>query len=463
MTADAAFASIGELAPLIERKHLSPVELTETMLARIEALNPELNAYLTVAADEARAAARQAEQEIMRGNYKGPLHGIPVAHKDVFYTKGLRTTAHSKVLEHFVPDEDATAVARLRAAGTVLLGKLNTHEFACGGMDFWGFGRNPWNPACVPGGSSSGSAIALGAHLTYGSLGTDTGGSIRIPASFCGVVGLKGTYGRVSRHGVTPLSFTMDHPGPLAKTVADAALLMNAISGPDPKDSHTLHGRPQGDFGALLGRDLKGVRLGVPRRFFYEGLDPEVEAAVQAALNQLAALGADLVEVDIPHADLSGQAHYTIIFSEAAAIFERELDEQPHNFSKTTYHRISMGRFFTATEYVRAQRMRALLIEETEAAMRDVDALVTPTAPYTAYPIDAFTQSQGDVVRFTRLADLTGQPSLSLPCGFTEQGMPIGLMITGHPWDEANVLRIGHAYEQAAGWHKRRAPIAERV
>ncbi|HEY8448918.1 MAG TPA: amidase, partial [Bacillota bacterium] len=434
--------------------------LCRHLLERIEALNPRLSAFITVDPDAVFREARIAEQQLWHGDDRGPLHGIPVAYKDIFYTRGLRTTAHSKVLASFVPDVDATVVARLKAAGTITLGKTNTHEFACGGMEFYGFARNPWDLSRVPGGSSSGSAVAVVAGLAPVALGSDTGGSIRIPASFCGCVGLKPTFGRVSRVGMTPLSWHMDHAGPLTCYVADAALTLNVIAGHDPRDATTAVG-PVPDFVRDLERGVRGLRVGVPRSFFFEGIDEEVAAAVRRAIQVLEDLGAHVEEIDIPHAELASAAHYVLTFAEAATLFHRELNEQPHNFGRATYHRLLQGRFFTAREYLNAMRVRALIIRETAAAMRRVDVIVTPTTTTTAYRIENFVQAQSDVGRLTRIADLTGQPSLSLPCGFNRDGLPIGLLITGHAWDEATVLRVGYAYEQAAGWYRRRPPLAE--
>lgn len=454
------FLSIGELAPLIRDKSVSPVELAQALLDRIDELNPKTHAFLTVDPDAVLAAARAAEQEIMAGHYRGPLHGIPLAHKDVFYTQGLKTTAHSRVLENFIPDRDATAVARLKGAGAITLGKTNTHEFACGGMEFWGFARNPWDLNRVPGGSSSGTGVAVAAHMAPGGTGTDTGGSIRIPSNFCGIVGLKPTYGRVSRVGMTPLSWHMDHPGPMARRVLDTALMLNAMAGPDVHDP-TTHGVDVPDFTSGLGKDIRGLRAGIPRKFFFENLHPEVEAAVEAAIRTLEGLGVELVEVEIPHVELGVAAQYVLIFAEAATLYEKYLDEQPQNFGRATYHRLLQGRFFTAVEYLRAMKVRQLLIQEMEAVMKTVDVIVSPTTPYPAYTIAGFVKAQGDVGRMTRLADATGHPSITLPCGFTSNGLPIGLMITGRLWDEVTTLQVAHAYEQATTWHQRRAPVTE--
>lgn len=456
---DLCSADVASLAPLLRDRTVSPVDVARSLLDRIERLDPILHAFITVNPDAVLAEARAAEDEIARGRYRGPLHGIPVAHKDVFWTKGLRTTAHSGVLRDFVPADDATIVARLRAAGAITLGKANTHEFACGGMEFFGFAANAWDPARVPGGSSSGPATALAAHMTIAATGSDTGGSIRLPASFSGVVGFKPTFGRVGRYGLTVLSWHMDHPGPLTKSVTDAALVTNAIAGYDAKDPASAR-LPVPDFTRDLSTSLGGLRVGVPRPYFFDDLHPDVAGRVEAALGALEKLGARLEDVTIPHVAEAVVAHYVIAFAEAASVFENELVAQPHDFGPTAYHRISQGRFFTAAEYLRAMRVRELAIRETREVFARVDALVSPTTPYPAYRRDEFVGKQVDVGRLTRLANLTGQPSISVPCGYTREQMPVGLQITGRAWDEATVLRIAHAYEQATPWHERRAPVA---
>lgn len=456
-----ALLGVGELAPLLKQKDVSPLEVVDVFLERAERLNGTLHAFITVDPEQARAEARAAEQAIMRGEYRGPLHGIPVVYKDILYTKGLRTTAHTKVggYEHFVPDYDATLVERMKAAGAITLAKANTYEFAVGGMEHYGTARNPWNPDCWPGGSSSGSAVALAAHMTTAAIGHDTGGSLRIPAAFCGVVGYRSTYGYVSRHGYPPLTWSKDVAGPMTKTVADTALIMNAIAGHDPRDRSTTT-RPVPDFTALLGKDVKGMRLGVPRVFFYEDLHPDVAAALERALAEFAGLGVELVEIEIPHADLVGPAAYVIMFAEGAAIHELELDREPQNFGTMTYHRLEQGRFLTAVEYIRAQRFREWMIRAVNERLAGLDGMVMPTVAFPAYRLDDRVGRQFDAPRFTRLASFTGQPAISIPCGFTQEGMPVGMMIMGHAWQDEKVLQLAHAYEQAAGWHRRVAPIA---
>lgn len=450
-------ADIASLAPLVRDREVSPVELTRALLERIEQLDPVLHAFITVDPDAALAQARAAEQEIAAGRYRGPLHGIPVAHKDVFWTRGLRTTGHSGVLRDFVPEEDATIVARLAAAGAITLGKANTHEFACGGMEFFGFACNAWDPERVPGGSSSGPATAVAAGMAVAATGSDTGGSIRLPASFSGVVGFKPTYGRVGRHGLLVLSWHMDHPGPLTKSVTDAALVMNAIAGHDPNDPTSAR-LPTPDFTSGLRTSLRGVRLGVSREYFFEDLHPDVAAKVEAALDVLEGMGARLQEVRIPHVAEAVVAHYVIAFAEAASVLEQELTARPQDFGPTAFHRISQGRFFTAAEYLRAMRVREVAIRETHEVFTHVDALVSATTPYPAYRRDEFVGKQVDVGRLTRLANLTGQPSISIPCGYTREHMPVGLQIIGRAWDEGTVLGVAHAYEQATPWHTEHVP-----
>lgn len=466
--ADLHWLSLAEVATLMRRREVSPVEVTEACLARIEALDPTLNSYITVMADQARADARAAEQAIARGQ-AGPLTGVPIALKDLVDTAGVRTTAASAILKDNVPAEDATIVERFRAAGAVIVGKLTLHEFAFGGTNdnpHFGACRNPWAVDRIPGGSSGGSGAAVAAGLCYGAIGTDTGGSIRLPAHYCGVVGLMPSYARVPTRGIFPLSWSLDHAGPLTRTVRDAALLLQAIAGHDPRDPLSAD-VPVPDFSAGIGSDIRGLRVGVPRAYFYEDVDAAVAKTVEAALDVLRDLGAELVEVEFPYRDEIGPIGWTIIMAEGAAVHERHLREQADLFGPDVRVLVEMGALRSAVDYIQAQRARALLRAEAEALFDRVDVLATPSAPVTATPIGARSVVVNEQRRDLSLIqakcslpfDLTGQPAMSVPCGFDDAGLPVGLQIAGRCWDEATILRAAAAYEQATDWHRRRPPV----
>jgi aspartyl-tRNA(Asn)/glutamyl-tRNA(Gln) amidotransferase subunit A len=456
---DLAYAGVRELGRRFQARDVSPVELTEAQLRRIERLDPTLRAFVTVTADRALSDAKAAEAALARGDSR-PLLGIPVAYKDLYATRGIRTTAGSALLEDWVPDTDATCVTRLQDAGCVMLGKLITHEFA------WGIqtpghrfppARNPWNLDRIPGGSSSGSGAALAAGLCVGALGSDTGGSIRGPAALCGIVGLKPTYGRCSRAGVVTLSWTLDHTGPMARTVEDCAWQLQALAGHDPLDPASSR-TPVSDYLAPLGQTIRGLRVGVPSRdFFLEGADPEVLAAFETSLATLRSLGADVRDVTIPHI-WDAPSFMVILASEAFAYHERDLRERPEKYGDLLRERLLHGGLYTAAEYVQAMRLRERLRREMLAALRTVDVLATPTSPK---PASTFAAAYDTSVGFPRANmppfNLSGVPALALPCGFTKDGLPISLQLAGRPFDEATVLRAGHAYEQATEWHTRRA------
>ena len=455
-----AYATIRELGGRYRKRELSPVEVTRTLLGRIEQLDPMLHTFITLTADRAMADARAAEAALQRGDVR-PLLGIPVAHKDIYCTRGIRTTGGSALLADWLPEDDATCVRRWQEAGTVLLGKLITHEFAFGlqlpGHRFQP-ARNPWNIAHIPGGSSSGSGAALAAGLVIGATGSDTGGSIRGPAAFCGIVGLKPTYGRVSRAGVLTLSWTLDHTGPMARTVEDCAYLLQAMAGHDPADPASSR-VPVDDYLAPLGRDIRGVKIGVPRAYFFDGIDPEVVQAFEGALTTLRGLGAEVRDVTIPSLHTT-PAFLLILMAEAFAYHARDICEHPELYGDVLRERILTGALVTAAEYTQAQRLRAQLCREMTEVLRDVDVLATPTAPAPATP---FTQAQDPEFGFPRSNmppfNLTGLPTLALPCGFTSSGLPLSLQLAGRPFDEGMVLRVGHAYEQATQWHTRRPPV----
>lgn len=449
--------SIAEAGEQLRRRALSPVELTRAYLDRIQRSDGDLLAYITFLPGEALAAATAAEQEIARGNYRGPLHGIPIALKDLVLTRGIRTTCGSRILGDWVPDADATVTTRLTQAGAVLLGKLNMHEFAYGptGVNpHYGTPRNPWDRQRMPGGSSSGSAVAVAAALCAGALGTDTGGSVRIPAALCGLVGLKPTYGRVSRAGVIPLAWSLDHVGPMTRTVTDAALLLQVLAGRDPADPSTPD-VPVPDYRRAMQGEVRGLRLGLPKDHFFEQVDPEVRAAVRAAARSLEGLGASVEDIPLPNIQHAGPASFAIIASEAMAYHEPYLKTRAAEYGADVRARLMTGQYILASHYLKAQRARQVIRAEVDAALRLVDALLLPTTPIPAPHMDAREVTVDGVtedvrwwlIRCTRPINVTGHPALSVPCGLTAGGLPIGLQIVGRHFDEATVLRIGHAFE----------------
>jgi len=455
-----AYATIRELGARYRKRELSPVEVTRALLARIEKLDGILHAFVTLTPDRALADARAAEELLRRGDDR-PLLGIPIAHKDIYLTRGIRTTGGSALLADWVPDTDATCVRRWQEAGVILLGKLITHEFAFG-IQFPGHrfppARNPWNLDHIPGGSSSGSGAALAAGLVHGATGSDTGGSIRGPAAFCGLVGLKPTYGRASRAGVLTLSWTLDHTGPLARTVEDCALLMQPLAGHDPLDPASSHA-PVDDYTAGLGRGVRGLRVGVVRNYFFEGIDPDVDRAFEEAMATLRRLGAEVRDVQIPSLAAT-HSFLLIMLAEAYAYHERDLREHPELYGDVLRERLLAGALVTGAEYVQAQRIRSGICRETAAVLRDVDVLATPTTPKPATP---FALAHDPEFGFPRSNmppfNITGSPTLALPCGFSAAGLPLSLQLAGRPFEEATVLRVGHAYEQATSWHTRRPAV----
>jgi aspartyl-tRNA(Asn)/glutamyl-tRNA(Gln) amidotransferase subunit A len=449
---------------LFRRGSLSPVDLTVDCLARIEKLNPRLNAFITVTPESALAQARVAEAEIRRGVWRGPLHGIPLALKDLIDTAGVPTTAASALFKDRMPAEDAEVVRRLKAAGAVLLGKQNLHEFAYGGsslVSYFGEVRNAWNPEHIAGGSSGGSATAVAAGLIYGAIGTDTAGSIREPAALCGVVGLKPTYGRVSARGVIPLSISLDHVGPIARTVADAAVIFQAIAGFDAKDKASVDA-PVEDYIAALAKNLKPLRIGVPRKFFFEELDADVASAINHALSGLAAIGAELCELKLRGLELPVATDRTLQKGEAYAFHAEFVARTPELYQPETLRRIRTGDNVSPEKVLECRRELERARREITTTFADVDLLVTPTTPIPA-PLIAELKQNPELLRprellllrNTRPINVWGLPAISIPCGFTPAGLPIGLQIVGPHWGEATVLQLAHAYEQATAWHKR--------
>jgi aspartyl-tRNA(Asn)/glutamyl-tRNA(Gln) amidotransferase subunit A len=457
--------TIAEAARQLASRDLSPVELTQACLARIDAVEPRVRAFVTVVAEQALSAARQAEAEIQQGNYRGPLHGIPIALKDLYDTAGIPTTSSSRQRERYVPTTDATVTTRLAEAGSILLGKTTTHEFAYGVIT--APTSNPWNLDHIPGGSSGGSGAALAAGECLGATGSDTGGSIRIPSAFCSVTGIKPTFGRVSKHGVAPLSYSLDHAGPMARTVRDCALLLQAMAGYDPRDRCSVQ-RDVPDYTAELDGGVTGLRFGVPADYYFAGADPEVKAAVELAIQLLAEQGAEVLEVSIPHIELASAIAWPIVFGEASSFHQGMLRAAPELYGADVRTLLEVGEFVPATTYVKAQRARSLLargMQET-FARRQLTALLAPTLPVTAARHGQLSYTYGAeepvISAATRLAlpgNLTGLPALSVPCGFSSAGLPIGLQIIGRPFDEATVLRVGQAYEAATDWTTRRPAL----
>jgi len=462
---DLHYLTISQASELIRDGKLSPVALTRAFLDRIEELDGTLTSYITVLSNSAMAEAQQAEAEIQSGGYKGPLHGIPIALKDIYDTQGVRTTGSSRIIADRVPDRDATTTARLREAGSILLGKLATHEFALGGPDpTHGFplAKNPWNIEHIPSGSSSGSGVAVAAGLCMGSLGSCTGGSIRGPAAFCSVVGLKATYGRVSRYGVLPLSWTLDHCGPLTWTVEDTATVLQAIAGYDPKDP-TSSRAPVPDYSASLGQDIRGLRIGVPRHFFFSDdprIDTEVKSIVEVALTELESLGAHVEEVEARTLEDSDTAQAVIMLAEAFTYHEANLRSRSQEYGEMCRTWFSCGGLFTASEYVQAQRMRNVMKREFSQILQNVDVIASPTMPTAPARFDESNPlSPARSISFVGAYNMTGMPALSVPCGFTSAGLPVGLQIAGKPFDEPTVLRVGYAYQQHARWFEKRPPV----
>jgi aspartyl-tRNA(Asn)/glutamyl-tRNA(Gln) amidotransferase subunit A len=460
MSEEIGYASIRELGARYRTRALSPVEVTQALLARIEKLDAGLHSFVTLTPERALADARAAEAAVRRGDER-PLLGIPVGHKDIYLTRGIRTTGGSALFADWVPDEDATVVRKWAEAGTVLLGKLITHEFAFG-IQFPGHrfpaARNPWNADHIPGGSSSGTGAALAAGLLQGGTGSDTGGSIRGPAAFCGVTGLKPTYGRVSRAGVMTLSWTLDHTGPLARSVEDCAYLLAGMAGHDAADPASST-RPTEDYVGALEGSVRGVRIGVPRNYFFEDADREVVQAFEDALGVLRGLGAEVRDLTIPSFNLS-RSFFLILAAEAFAYHEHDLRTRPGLYGEVLRERLMTGALVTASEYVQAQRIRMQICAEVAAVMKGVDILATPTTPKPATP---FTVAYDPELAFPRTNmppfNLTGQPTLAVPCGLSPTGLPLSLQLSGRPFEETTVLRLGHAYQTATDWHRRRPPL----
>ena len=479
--------TIAELHPLLLKKEISAVELTREVLARIAEIDGRLNCYLSVDTAGALAQAQEAQARLA-GGQATPLTGIPLAIKDLIVTKGLRTTCASRYLENFIPPYDATVMTKLRQAGAVILGKVNMDEFAMGSStenSAFGVTRNPWNLDCIPGGSSGGSAAAVAADLCLAALGSDTGGSIRQPASHCGVVGLKPTYGRVSRFGLVAYASSLDQIGPLTRDVRDCALLLQAIAGHDPQDS-TSAPVPVPDYTQALAQDIKGLRIGVPREYFLAGLDPEVEQAVRAALGHYESLGAELVEVSLSHTEYAVAVYYLIATAEASSnlarydgvkygwrdpdareLLEMYLASRSQGLGTEVRRRIMLGTYALSAGYYdayygKASQVRTLIRRDFDQVFQTCQVVATPVAPTAAFRLgektaDPLTMYLSDI--FTIPANLAGIPGISLPCGFTSQGLPIGLQLLARPFDEATLLSAAHAFERTTTFHGAKPPL----
>lgn len=454
--------SILEASHLIASKSLSPVELVNAHISRVEAIDHKLNSFITFTADEALKQAKDAERAINSGNLVGPMHGIPIGLKDLFYTKGVLTTSGTKVMDTFVPNSDAAVSLKLDQAGAILMGKLQMHEFAFGPSSenpHYGPAHNPWDIERVTGGSSGGSGSSVSSGQCMGALGTDTGGSVRIPSSLCGIVGLKPTFGRVSRRGVYPLSSSLDTVGPMARTVQDVAIMLGSIAGYDSQDPSSVNVAVS-NYTAHLEDGVKGLRIGVPKEHFYDTIDTEIEDAISVATKTFEQLGANVEYVSIPILRYSLPISGTILFAEAAEVNFEYLRDRAVDLGSDVRSRLEIGSIILASDYIKAQRARTLFNHEIAEAMNVYDLLLAPTTPITAPKIGQSMVQVGDQVdaaaallaRLTRPFNICGLPVVSIPCGFSTNGMPIGMQIVGRPFDETTVLRGARAYERATEW-----------
>jgi aspartyl-tRNA(Asn)/glutamyl-tRNA(Gln) amidotransferase subunit A len=463
-------SSILETAAALRTRALSSAEITEACLNRIGQLNPRLNAFITVTAAEARAQARMRDEELAAGRHRGPLHGIPIALKDMFETRGIRTTFGSKVFEDYVPDHDAAVVERLQAAGAVLVGKTGMHELAYGitsNNPWFGAVRNPWDTDRIPGGSSGGSGAAVACGMAFMAMGSDTGGSIRIPSSFCGTAGLKPTFGRVSCFGTLPVDFSLGHMGPLAATVRDTAVTLDAIAGHDPRDPGTSRVPVPDSYVPPPGVSIKGMRIGLPENFFFDNVTPEVNAAVRHMAAVAETLGASVHTVRVPDFLAINAVARVILLTEASAIWESRMSRRDQ-FGADVLALLDQGRLLPATDYINAQRLRRLLTAEFSQIWKSVDVLLAPATPMPAPRIGQTTVEFNGLTEDTRLAstrfargfNLLGVPMLSMPCGFSaDDGLPLGMQIAAPPFAEERLLRVGAALEDATEYHLRRPQL----
>lgn len=450
-----------DVAAKIKAKEVSPVEVTEACLARAEATEGKISAFSRLLGDSAMAEAKAAEADIAAGNWKGELHGIPVGIKELYDVAGAPTTSSSDVRANWMAETDSASVAQLRAAGAVILGKTHTHEFAYGIAT--PKSRNPWGADHIPGGSSGGSGASVAAGSTYMSMGSDTGGSIRIPAAVCGTVGLKPTFGRCSRAGVTSLAWGLDHVGPLTRTVGDAAVCLGALAGYDPRDPGSVD-VPVDDYLAALGKDVKGLRIGVPTNYYFDNCDPEVEAHVRAAIDALAAEGAIVSEVTIPYAEQIMSVEFAICLPEASEYHRTMLRSTPELYQEDVRAFLEAGELVPATKYLQALRVRTLMQREWAKMFEGIDVLMAPTVPAPAAPAGQDTMKLGGVdepitsvyVRLSAPANVTGLPAIATPCGFTAGGLPVSFQVIARPFAEATAIRVADAYQALTDWHTRR-------
>jgi aspartyl-tRNA(Asn)/glutamyl-tRNA(Gln) amidotransferase subunit A len=459
-----AYLTIAEASRLIRARKLSPVELTRALLARIAAIDGTYHAFILVMEEAALAQAKAAEAAIMRGEWRGPMHGMPYAAKDIFDVAGTATTCHSKLRRDHRASTDGAAIVRLREAGAVLLGKLALHEFATGGPTLelpWPAARNPWNLDLHPGGSSSGSAVAVAVGMAPGALGTDTGGSVRNPASCCGIVGMKPTFGTVSRAGVFPLAFSLDHVGPLTRTVEDNAIMLGAVAGNDPSDPASSK-RPPAEYAAGIGAGVTGLRIGLIAHFYEEDMIAVAEqsAAIDAAADVLRRLGAVVTPVRLSSLKRHSECGRTILTAESFAIHERDLQERPHDYADITRRKLLPGAFIPAVDYIRAQQLRTALCGEFAAAMRNLDAVITLSSLDMPCRIDDAETIAKTYERQCRMPfNVTGAPAIAVPTGFTAAGMPTAMQVAGRWFDEPMVYRVAQAYCDATGWCERHPPV----
>ena len=464
--------TIEELAPMVQRREVSPVEITQAALAQADRLQPILNSFITILGDQAMAQAREQEAALARGEYRGPLQGVPIGIKDNIATEGIRTTLGSKVLADYVPDEDAHVVRLCKEAGAIILGKENLEEFAAGATSnnpHYGAVHNPWALDHIPGGSSGGGGANVAAQVTFASLGTDLGGSVRLPGTFCGVVGLKQTFGRVSQRGLLVTSFNGDHIGPMTRSVADSALVLQAIAAYDPLDPSTVP-VPVPDYMAGLGKGLAGMKMGVPTNHYFDLLDPEVESSVRQALAALEELGAETREVSLPSMEYFGALRFAAM-ADSVVTHEPFIKAHREDYGPDVLYRTLAGQFVLGRDYSKALKLQRIIKEEHARVLQDVDFLVTPTAPFAAPPIlDEFITvaevqhkvrgpGSGIISRNTSPMNATGLPAITVPCGFTQAGLPIGLQFIASPFQEALLFQVAHGYERVSPAQGRRPPV----
>ncbi|OMP68740.1 Asp-tRNA(Asn)/Glu-tRNA(Gln) amidotransferase GatCAB subunit A [Domibacillus epiphyticus] len=472
MSKELSKMSIEELAPLIASKEISPTELTKSVLEQAISHNPKINAFIRIDEENALLAASKAESEIAEGNYLGPLHGIPMALKDIFFLDGQVSTMGSKIHKDFAADYDATVVSKLKQAGAILIGTLNMHEYAWGGTTnnpHFGPCRNPWNTERIPGGSSGGSGAAVAADMSIASLGTDTAGSIRIPSAACGIVGLKPTHGRVSKHGCFPLSWSLDHVGPMTKTVTDAAIMLEAIAGYDPNDPTTIN-VPVQKYTQFLKEDIKGLVIGVEENYYFQDIDEEVSARVREGIETLRALGAEIKPVSVPALKHTLFAEYVTILGESGAIHHNNMKERPLDFGEDVRISLGLAEMPSAVDYVMGQQIRRKLVQDFNEVFQSVDVIIAPTLPIVAPKIGEETtlvngkpsMVTNDLIRLNSPSNLSGLPSLSIPCGLSK-GLPVGMQIIGKAFDESTLLKVGFAFEQTKPMGNQKPQLGEAV